>query len=122
MEFRVYLLDTNGHVQAAHPLSAVSDAEAVELARLLYVSCDDVFSACEVWRGATRIHQIRPPLAGPVEALAALSRRRQHLALEMEETIASSFSCMRSSRKFLAEMDTLRQRILPPDSGTTGSR
>jgi hypothetical protein len=110
MHFRVYLMDAENHIRAGHPLLVGSDAEAIDMAKLLYCSCDDVFEKCEVWQGPERIYQTRN-LNGSEETLAEVSERRQRLVASMEETLAASFSCVRTSRKLLKEMDALKKRL-----------
>jgi hypothetical protein len=110
MYFRVYLMNAENHIRAAHPLSVESEAEAIDMSRLLYSSCDDIFKACEVWRGPERLYHTQN-LDGPGETLAEVSERRQRLVAEMEETLAESFSCVRTSRKLLKQMDTLKERL-----------
>ena len=110
MHFRVYLLDAENHIRAAHPLLVASDAEAINLAKLLYSSCDDVFKKCEVWRGPERIYHSQD-LDGSEETLAEVSERRQQLVAVMEETLSAHFSSVRSSRKLLNEMDALKKRF-----------
>jgi hypothetical protein len=85
------------------------------MATLLYSCCDDVFKKCEVWRGPERIYQTQI-LNGSGETLAEASERRQRLVASMEETLASSFSCVRTSRKLMTEMDALKERLGRTDS------
>jgi len=73
MYFRVYLLDAEDHIRAAHQFSEESDAEAVDLGRLLYSSCDDIFKGYEIWRGPAMICQSQNVLSQPKETLAQVS-------------------------------------------------
>ena len=116
MHFRVYLMDTHNHIRAAHPRLVGSDAEATDMAKLLFSSCDDVFKGCEVWRGPERIYRTQS-LNGSEETLAEVSERRQRLVASMEETLAESFSCVRTSKKLLKEMDALKLRLGGPIQG-----
>ena len=100
MHFRVYLMDTHNHIRAAHPLLVGSDAEATDMAKLLFSSCDDVFKGCEVWRGPERIYRTQS-LNGSEETLAEVSERRQRLVASMEETLAESFPASAPARNSL---------------------
>jgi len=114
MDFRMYLLDDNGQIQAAHSFSEATDGEAADFTALLYSLCDDVFTGYEVWRGTHIMCAGERSPAQPKETLASVNERRQRLVVEREESLMDSFACVRSSRKLIHELDALRERLRPP--------
>ena len=114
MDFRMYFLDAKGHIQAARSFSETSYAEAIDFAELLYSLCDDVFMGYEVWRGSAIIYEGKNSPGQPKETLAEVCERRQRLVVEMEEALMDSFSCVRSSKKLLQELDAFKERALAP--------
>jgi hypothetical protein len=58
-EYRLYRLDTSGHVRSRHEFDAVDDAAAVQHARDAHGECD-----CEIWERARKVAVV--PRDGPV--------------------------------------------------------
>ena len=114
MNFRVYLLDGVNHIRAAHAFATESEAEAADIGKTLFSSCDDVFTSCEVWQGPSRIYHNQTPLNYAGEPLAEMSERCQRLIVEMEETLWTSFSAIRESTKLLDRINVLRAQIGRP--------
>ena len=108
MHYRVYLLGAEDHIQAGQSFYEASDADAIEAGRLLYSLCDDKFTGYEVWRGPVMLYVGRSSLDQTKETLATVCERRQRLAIEREESLMDSFSCVRSSKKLLRELDVFK--------------
>ena len=114
MDYRMYLLGVEDHIQAGQSFSEASDADAIEVGELLYSLCDDSFTGYEVWRGCVRICVGNSPSRQAKETLATVCERRQRLAVEMEESLMDSFSCVRSSKKLLRQLDALKVGLESP--------
>jgi hypothetical protein len=103
--YRLYLLGTGGHIEAATSLLASHDGEAKQIATVVYESLTDVFPSYMLWRGTHFVAEGARPLSQSTK-LEDLIEARQRNAVELERTLRESFYCVRQSMKLL---DTLRK-------------
>jgi hypothetical protein len=95
------------HIRAGGPMSAESDAEAAETAALLYDACSDVIESCEVWRGADCVAKLNRHSAGLSVSLVDLVEARKGYVIELAETLQSSFSFIRESRRLPKRLERI---------------
>jgi hypothetical protein len=112
LQYRVYLLNSEGRIAAAESFYATGDEEALGIAFDLYNLSSDAVDGYELWRGAVRL-----TAASNQPQQAYLNREdtiisRQERMLELEERLWRSFVCIRESRRLLEAMTDLRDR--PP--------
>ena len=100
MHYRLYLY-RNDHIRAGQAFSAFSDQEAYEIGSVLYDACSDVMDGCEVWRGSDQVATIRSTSEQPIVTIQDLTAVRQHHIVTLEESLSSSFTCIRESRRLL---------------------
>jgi len=105
MDYRIYLYDSLGKIQAADNFVAPDDMEALEMGAVLYRATHDVFCRHEVWRGARHLTGITATRLSRIPTLVEMAEERQMRAVEAEERLASSFACIRRSRALLKEVD-----------------
>lgn len=107
VHYRIYLLGSTGQFAAAEHFEAADDIEAKQTAADLHGLSSDTFAGYELWRGrqlivrSTTGHGSLPSWADWQE------RRRRHL-LDLEDRLARSFECVRTSRQLMEAMDNLR--------------
>jgi len=102
--YRIYFF-RGEHIRAGGPLSAQSDADATQMAALLYDACSDVIERCEVWRGADRVAEIgRHSSISPVSLEDAVEAQRRHV-IELAEALRDSFSFMRESKRLCQKLE-----------------
>ncbi|MFL5280051.1 MAG: hypothetical protein ACJ8AW_03400 [Rhodopila sp.] len=107
MNYRIYLYDAYGKICAGEALLATDDAEALELGAIVFRSVSDACCRYEVWSGIRHLNG--PAAMKPYHApsLVELSDARAIRVLDLEERLASSFACIRTSRALLVEVNIL---------------
>jgi hypothetical protein len=109
VNYRVYLLQIDNHIQAAESFSARDDREAEEVALALYGNCSTSFHAIELWQGPQLIMRRTGDITRPTVNLLELIERRQESVVKLEEVLAGSFECIRQSRQLMAALDEIRE-------------
>ena len=102
MDYRLYLLDADRRIAAAHGFLADDDQAARENASVVFDACDDAVHGYELWSGATIIVSDRGRTPSERLTLAALSRERQAMICQHEEIMRDSFACLRKSTQLAA--------------------
>lgn len=112
MNYRLYLLDEEGTIDAAENFAVpdgADDAEAVAIAVNVYEAVSDVMRGYEVWQGRRRVAVFHPlPVQRPDPA--QWTEARQLRVIDLEERLAASFECIRTSRQLLETVDKLMDR------------
>src|SRR3954452_20704883 len=101
MRYRLYLYNAAG-VCAADDFFAVDDTEALEVGAMLVRVTNDVCDRHEVWSGARHVTGAAVAAAFQASTFGTASEARELRALELEERLASSFTCIRRSKALLA--------------------
>jgi hypothetical protein len=111
--YRVYLLDTNGRIEAAETFSASTDDDAADVACSVYEASNDVFSGYELWAGEQFISTMKNPQIKREKKrnFDAAVQRHQDTVLELEEKLQTAFACVKRSRKLLHASARIRTRI-----------
>lgn len=119
--YRIYLLDTNGLIDAAKSFSASTDDDAAEVAGSVYEASNDVFSGYEVWDREQCLFSMQSPPAKRDKRrnLDAAVQRHQDTVLELEEKLQRAFACVKRSRKLLQMTTRIRDRMNVPGSQNT---
>jgi len=108
MIYRLYLFSSGNEIAAAEHFSASDDAEADGLADTLYEVAGNRFTGYEVWREATLVVTARPKARRGARFDPATWKRAQQLhLLELEDRLAKSFACIRSSQALMDAVDKL---------------
>jgi hypothetical protein len=109
MDYRIYLLDEAGHIQAAEAFSAKDDITATNVSQDVFEACSDVTEGYEVWRGAERIRQIIDLVRARRLRYDAKKIRelREEGAIEVEERLQRTFAIIRRSERLL---EVLKER------------
>ena len=110
MNYRVYLLEANGHIRAGESFSTEFDSEAIWIASVVYDACSDVFPACEVWRGSTMMAKLAPASPLPTQAPLLSPEVCQKTVIELAERLQRSFACVRESRRLMHVLNDLKGR------------
>ena len=120
MNYWLYLLSRTDDLRAADSFNAEDENEAREIAAATYDACSDVFEGYELWQcgklvAKKKLGRVarRAPSPGPLwlsmgTELIEVKRRRQENALELEERLQETFTCIRESRKLLVATARLR--------------
>jgi hypothetical protein len=87
-------------VRAGQSFPASDDQEATEIGSVLCDSCSDVVNGFEIWRGSERV-AADPSISRTKTTLEGLVAARQYHVVQLEESLASSFECIRRSRRLL---------------------
>jgi hypothetical protein len=103
-----FLFFQDQRIRAGSSLSAHSDAEATEIATLLYDACSDVIDSCEIWRGADCVARIDRQSAPPSESLEDSAEAPRSHVIQLAETLQNSFSFIRESRRLREKLERLR--------------
>jgi len=123
MNYWLYLLNCTDDLRAADSFMSEDENEAREIAAATYDACSDVFDGYELWhcgklivkKKGRRVPK-RPPLPVPLWSSMGtepieVERRRQENALELEERLQETFTCIRESRKLLVATARLRAEL-----------
>ena len=97
--YRIFLT-RDAVVQAGQSFAASDDQEATEIGSVLCDACSDVVDGFEIWRGAERV-AADPSISRNGTTLEGLIAARQYHVVQLEESLASSFECIRTSRRLL---------------------
>jgi hypothetical protein len=110
--YRIYLLDTKGHIEAAESFPATTDEDAAAVASSVYRASNDVFSGYELWIGNQRISSTQSAHAKRErkQNLDVAIQRHQDAILELEERLQNAFSCVKRSRKLIHTLAGIRAR------------
>jgi hypothetical protein len=110
--YRIYLLDTRGHIDAAASFSVSKDDDAAHVADSVYEASDDVFSGYELWTGGQVISSAQGTRAARANGpdLHDAIRAHQDIVVDLEERLQKGFACVKRSRKLLEAASTLRDR------------
>ena len=91
MEYRLYLLDPDRHICAAHSFQADHDEIARETASVIFDARDDAVHGYELWHGAAIIASDQSRRPSERLTFATIFRIRQAIVRQHEEVMRDSF-------------------------------
>lgn len=108
MHYRVYLLGSDNRYQAAAPLCADDDRQAMEITMMLFDDCSTNFHGIELWEGPSLVIRRTTKVAWPKIDLEHLPANRRESVAKLAETLARGFQCVRESPEFMSALDRIR--------------
>jgi hypothetical protein len=108
MQYRIYLLGPKDHIQAGEGFLATDDNQAARLAADAYAITGEKFSGYELWSGSRFVTRSLDGVRQPWPPARRLDDARQERLAVLEERLAQSFDCIRSSREIMERIDGLR--------------
>jgi hypothetical protein len=109
-EYRVFILDSLGRIEARQGFLAQDDTEAGIFVALLCDACSDNCAGYELWNRERLVISMRMG-QGTHPTLEDISEQRQWNVLKLEETFQQSHWRLSKSKKLLAATEALRKRL-----------
>ena len=101
-DYRVCFYDALGTQMGRLDIAAGNDAEALDVAAVLYDACSDVCSYYDMWKGEKAVRKAEYFLLAPT--VAELSRHTQQIVLDREMAIRDSQWHIADSRRLIEKM------------------
>jgi hypothetical protein len=111
--YRIYLIDTNGHIEAAESFSAPNDDAAADVAGSVHEASSDVFTGYELWAEGQCISSVQSGHAKAAKKrnLEVAIQKHQDTVVDLEEKLQRAFACVKRSRKLLLASTEIRDQM-----------
>lgn len=105
-EYRIYFLDSNGHIQARQGFVAENHTDAIESSAFVFDACSDCCVSYELWSGNQLVLQNSTKL--PLTQVESLSAAMQLRVLDLENTLHQSHWAIAKSARLLRSLEAAR--------------
>jgi hypothetical protein len=109
--YRLYLFDKRGSIQAREDFEAAHDQDATIASEIVCRACSDRCGGFSLWLGRQLVVECGPLEDGIVDDPLAAPTRVQQIALTIEEKLRSSDWSVARSERLTAEMEQLRASV-----------
>jgi hypothetical protein len=115
-DYRLFLLDEKGAIQARQELIAEDDETAIALSTIICEACSECYVGYELWSFDRMVMRATESVGKVAQvALSDITRDMQERVLDLEDTIQRSHWRVAKSKKLLEATDGLRRTIAKKD-------